>query len=101
MTGIRRTVIDYSAEYAQYRHMAGAAGKEESEMSDVQSKLVDAGVRNLKEFGYPGVTTENIMTDTVYKAFFASMLRDNIGAAGSNVDSAINDLLSKIEGGAA
>ena len=45
----------------------------------LRDKLLAAGVRNLKEFGYPGVTTENILTDSVYSAFFRSMLEEHSG----------------------
>lgn len=45
----------------------------------VREKLIAAGVRNLKEYGYPNVDTDNILTDPIYSAFFASMLADNLG----------------------
>lgn len=45
----------------------------------IRDKLLSAGVRNLKEFGYPDVTKENILTDAIYSAFFKSMLEDNMG----------------------
>ncbi len=41
-----------------------------------RESLIAAGVRNLKEFGYPSVNTENILTDMVFSKFFASMLED-------------------------
>lgn len=47
----------------------------------IKEKLIAAGVRNLKEFGYPGVTKENILTDYVYARFFKSMLDDHNGNA--------------------
>lgn len=62
---------------------------------DIRKKLIDAGVRNLKEFGYPGVTAENILPDPVYAGFFESMLLDNKGKAGSDVDKVIDQLLSE------
>lgn len=40
----------------------------------IRDGLLAAGVRNLKEFGYPGCNKSNILTDTVYKAFFKAML---------------------------
>lgn len=48
-------------------------------MTDKQigEMLLKAGVRTLKEFGYPDVTTENIVTDPIYKAFFIPMLEDS------------------------
>jgi hypothetical protein len=35
-----------------------------------------AGVRNLREYGYPGATAENITKDHIYAAFFLTMLED-------------------------
>jgi hypothetical protein len=39
-------------------------------MSLMEEKLIEAGIRGLKEFGYPCVTKENILTDDIYKIFF-------------------------------
>jgi hypothetical protein len=44
--------------------------------SDIRQKLIMAGVRNLKEFGYPNVDSANILTDYVFRQFFLSMLED-------------------------
>ncbi len=60
----------------------------------IREKLLMAGVNNLKEFGYPEVTKENILTDLIYSGFFKSMLNDNKGKAGNKVDAVINNLLS-------
>jgi len=57
--------------------------------------LLSAGVRNLKEFGYPDVSTTNILTDEIYSRFFAKMLEEN---RGRGVDLTITELLSEIEG---
>ena len=62
----------------------------------IRDHLLKAGVKNLKEFGYPYVTTETILTDEVYKVFFKSMLNDNLGN-GKQVDEVINQLLSDVE----
>jgi hypothetical protein len=62
-------------------------------MSDIRSKLIDAGVKNLREFGYPMVNKNNILTDDVFKRFFVSMLRDNLG---QGADDAINGLLTEL-----
>lgn len=48
-------------------------------LTTIRSKLIDAGVRNLREFGYPDVTSTNILTDRVYSAFFAKMLDEHQG----------------------
>ena len=61
----------------------------------IKEHLLKAGVKNLKEFGYSEVTTETILTDEVYKMFFKSMLKDNLGN-GKQIDEVINQLLSEI-----
>jgi hypothetical protein len=59
----------------------------------IRASLIKAGVRNLKEFGYPMVNETNILTDSVFKKFFGSMLRDNLG---QGADAAIKALLQEI-----
>lgn len=59
----------------------------------VRAKLIAAGVRNLKEFGYPSVTAENILTDSVFSQLFKSMLKDNLG---KGYDAEIGGLLAEI-----
>ena len=61
----------------------------------IREHLLKAGVKNLKEFGYPEVNTENILTDEIYKGFFKSMLKDNKGN-GIQVDEVIDELLEKV-----
>lgn len=63
-------------------------------MIKYQSMLIDAAVKNLKEFGYPKCNSKNIFTDAIYRAFFVSMLKDNLGHSGE-VDEAINSLIAK------
>lgn len=63
---------------------------------DIKNHLLNAGVKNLKEFGYPNVNTENILTDEVYSKMFESMLRDNKGHS-TNVDEVIEELLKEIK----
>lgn len=60
----------------------------------IKEKLLIAGVKNLKEFGYPEVNKENILTDIIYAGFFKSMLLDNKGQAGKQVDTVIDELLT-------
>ena len=48
-------------------------------MTELEKHLIRAGVKNLREFGYPDCTAENILTDSVYSQFFASMLDSNMG----------------------
>lgn len=45
----------------------------------IQQKLIQAGVKNLKEFGYPECDETSILTDKVYSRFFLSMLDDHMG----------------------
>ncbi len=42
--------------------------------SRIRDGLLAAGVKNLKEFGYPSCNKKNIMTDMVYRKFFLHML---------------------------
>ena len=64
----------------------------------IKDKLLTAGVSNLKQFGYPEVNKENILTDVIYAGFFKSMLNDNKGQAGKQVDAVIYELLSVVAG---
>jgi hypothetical protein len=63
---------------------------------DIKQHLLNAGVRNLKEFGYEYVTTESIITDEVYKMMFIPMLKENLGM-GKQIDEVINSILSEIK----
>lgn len=62
----------------------------------IESKLIKAGVQNLREFGYPECDEKNILTDQIYAAFFRSMLEENKGKAGKAVDAAIESLLGRL-----
>ena len=61
---------------------------------DVRAKLIAAGVKNLREFGYPDVNDKNILTDIIYSAFFKQMLKDNIG---KGLDVPITSLLEEMK----
>jgi hypothetical protein len=69
----------------------------------MEDKLIEAGIRNLQEFGYPAVTKENILTDMVYGQFFKRMLESTkeeanpCFAQGALIISACDKLLSRIE----
>jgi hypothetical protein len=63
---------------------------------NIRDKLIAAGVKNLREFGYPSCDDKNILTDMVYSRFFVSMLKDNKGRAGAEVDSVIDALLKEL-----
>jgi len=62
----------------------------------MENGLIAAGVSNLKEFGYKDVDSQNILTDSIYSAFFKSMLEDNKGYS-AKVDAAIERLLQRID----
>jgi len=62
----------------------------------IRDKLIAAGVMNLREFGYPSCDEKNILTDMVFSRFFVSMLKDNKGRAGAEVDSVIDSLLKEL-----
>ncbi|MBU2839454.1 hypothetical protein HF670_07730 [Acidithiobacillus thiooxidans] len=62
----------------------------------VREKLIRAGVRNLKEFGYSNVNSVNILTDTVFAAFFKSMLKDKL-RNGDAADRIIHGLIAEID----
>lgn len=64
----------------------------------MEEKLIAAGVKNLHAYGYPDCNKANIVTDEIYRAFFASMLESNKGKAGAAVDKAIDNLLAKCAG---
>lgn len=64
---------------------------------EIKSKLLAAGVKNLKDFGYPHVTTENILTDEVYSEFFKSMLKENKGQSTRQVDTVMEGLIKQID----
>ncbi len=64
-------------------------------ISEIKQSLIKSGVKNLQEFGFPGASADNILTDAMYSEFFVSMLNDNLGH-GTSIDNAINDLLLEI-----
>lgn len=64
----------------------------------IREHLIKTGVKNLKEYGYPKCTPENILTDSIYKAFFLSMLHDNHGLSNIKVDAVIDELIKEIDG---
>jgi len=67
----------------------------QGKLSAIAIKLIDAGVKNLKAYGYPDCNKDNILTDQIYSAFFESMLNDNKGN-GRDIDAAINELLAML-----
>ena len=65
-------------------------------ISELKAKLIDAGVKNLKEFGYPACNKDNILTDYLFSRFFLSMLKENKGV-NKIVDQAIDELIAVCE----
>jgi len=61
----------------------------------IEDNLISNGVKNLKEFGYPTVNAENILTDMIFSQLFKSMLEENKGVR-KDVDEAIDSILGKI-----
>ena len=59
----------------------------------MKTGLVSAGVKNLREFGYPACNEQNILTDMIYSRFFVSMLKENKGHD-KEIDAAIDELLA-------
>lgn len=61
----------------------------------MRDKLIEQGVKNLKEFGYPDVDAENILTDQIYSAFFREMLKENKGYS-TSIDKDIDAILADL-----
>ena len=57
-------------------------------MNPIKTALINKGIEALKEYGYPSVTAENILTDEIYSSFFKEMLRGSIGQS-RDIDNAI------------
>ena len=64
----------------------------------IREQLLEAGAINLRKFGYPDCTAENIMSSMVFRAFFKGMLEDNKGKS-PTVDEVIQELLTEIDNG--
>lgn len=60
----------------------------------MEEKLIAAGVKNLREYGYPDCNKDNITTDIIYKYFFIAILKENKGI-NESVDIAIDNLIAK------
>jgi len=60
----------------------------------IREKLINAGLRNLKEFGYPAVTSENILTDFIYSRMFKSMLEEHRGTGKVEAELLIKEIES-------
>jgi len=64
--------------------------------TEIKNHLIKNGVKNLKEFGYPEVSEDNLMTDEVYKLAFKAMLENNKGF-GQRLDAIIDEMISEVD----
>lgn len=62
----------------------------------IKNHLLKAGVKNLKEYGYPDADVQNILTDAIFVEFFKSMLLDNKGKSSAQIDNVIDDILGEL-----
>ena len=72
--------------------------RSEMDRQVIRSKLIQAGIKNLKTFGYPHVNESNIFTDLIYSQMFASMLDDasNVGLS-PDIDAVLEELKAEIK----
>lgn len=63
---------------------------------ELKIKLIKNGIKNLNEFGYDNVNSENIKSDLIYGNMFQSMLKGNLGHS-PLIDDAINELLAEVK----
>lgn len=63
--------------------------------NEIRMKLLHAGVRNLREFGYKSVTMDNITTTDVFARFFKGMLEEAEGSSDVATNTVINELLAE------
>lgn len=69
-----------------------------TKMSDFRERVIENAVNSAREFGYPLVNKENILTDEVYKLYFASILKQTIReVANSSIKNELKKILSEIE----
>ena len=77
--------------------------KLEMTTEQIKNKLIEAGVRNLKAFGYPDISKDNILTVPIFSMFFKSMLEDECNSSTlkkyPNIDKARKELLAEINKG--
>lgn len=62
----------------------------------IKQHLLQKWAENLIEFWYSNATSENILTDEIYKEFFKQMLEENKWAD-ETIDTVIDELLEQIE----
>lgn len=65
--------------------------------TQIRKMMINAGVKNLKEFGYPSASAENILIDRIYSQLFKSMLKDPVNRSKrSDVERVRTALLEEI-----
>lgn len=69
------------SEKPRIREMKKTDRRISEQKAHVRHTLLEAGVRNLMEFGYPSVNTENITKDYIFRKFFRSMLEQTLEEA--------------------
>lgn len=68
-----------------------------------RQRLLDGGVRALKEFGYPHVNADNICTDLIFRQFFLRMLEETLEDVSANRSSpaaarkAVEELIAEVK----
>lgn len=62
----------------------------------MRNKIIRSAVKSLREFGYPEVNEDNILTDEVYSVFFIAILKDGLGYS-KELDTEISRLLEEIK----
>lgn len=66
----------------------------------LRDKALEQGASSLREFGYPNCTAENILSVSIYRAFFYRMVNQSLSAAKNTGDTestaALTDLLAEI-----
>ena len=62
----------------------------------IKQQIISAGIKKLEDFGNENVTSENIIQDKIFSAFFKRMLESNLGED-PVFDIVINELLEEIK----
>lgn len=62
--------------------------------AQIKERIIENGVDNLKEFGYPTVDQNNILTDRIFARFFLSMLNDKVNQV-NNKD--VTDVIEQLK----
>ena len=65
--------------------------------NNIQTQLIKAGIKALKEYGYPNVTEDNIISDYIYSSFFRELLYRSKDLHGGILNKDIELLVTEIE----